>query len=163
MRKKLHSLQQLLEAEVENYTLLKALEGQKRELLIAGEVENLLLLSQEQEILSFDLRELEKRRKVTQSACAEEFALDKLSTLGDLLPHLPAPEGQEIFELRQKLLDLVKEIDRLNSNNGYLIRQNISHVRELFDIVSGKSIKLSYGAQGQNANLGQRIILDQSA
>jgi len=155
-------LETLLEREITNYRQLKSLEAQKTQILIEGEIDNLIPLIQEQENLSQDLRLLEQRRRDLQAACAEENGMDITSTLGDLVKQTPESGGGLAF-LRQELLDLVKDIDRSNRNNEVLLKQNLSHIKELFNIITGKSLKLSYGATGQNENLGQRVILDQSA
>lgn len=163
MSSNLKQLERLLSAEIENYVQLKCLESEKTDFLIKGEIDGLMLLIKDQEGLANDLRLLEERRRACQSACAEENGLDKMSTLGDLVKEIPEELVGNLASLRRTFLDEVKEIDRINRNNEFLIKQNIDHIKELFNIMTGKSVKLSYDLHGENANLGHRIIMDQSA
>ena len=167
MRNNIDILNQLLNLEAENYERLKEIELSKTETLIQGDMDQLLNLLKDQEALAASLQDLQNRRLETQKACAEENGLDSLSTLGDLVQQLLSLDKDETNEglaiLRQKLLDLVKELSRLVHNNEILIVQNLDHIKGVFNIVSGQALKLSYGDKGENTNLGQRIILDKSA
>ena len=163
MSNNLKQLERLLGAEIDNYRQLKRLESEKTDSLIKGEIDGLMLLIKDQEGLANDLRLLEERRRTCQAACAEENGLDKLSTLGDLVKQCPKEFEESLTMLRRTFLDEVKEIDRLNRNNEFLIKQNLDHIKNLFNIMTGKSVKLSYDLHGENANLANRIIVDQSA
>jgi flagellar biosynthesis/type III secretory pathway chaperone len=164
MRNNIERLIQLLTIENENYESLKQIEAKKTEVLVQGDMTLLFSLLNEQEGLANSLQNLQKRRLQLQKACAEEKGMDSLSTLGDLVKQFEASElTDSLTKLRQDLLDLVKELGRLTHNNEILILQNIEHIKEVFNIMTGQTVTLSYGDKGENTNLGQRAILDKSA
>lgn len=164
MRNNIEQLNQILTLEEVNYESLKEIEADKTEVFIQGDVNKLFALLKDQEDLAASLQTLQKKRLELQMACAEEKGIDKKSTLGDLIKVLDANEESEtLIKLRQKVLDLAKELSRLVRNNEVLIHQNLDHIKDVFNIVSGQSLKLSYGEKGESTNLGKRIIMDKTA
>lgn len=159
----LNSLETLLEAEVENYRRLKELEEAKTTALVDGDMEQLQKILSEGSSLAKDLKKLDERRIETQAQWAIELKLEPPKSLGELIPLTDEVRQKRFSELRSSLLELSRDIARLNRSNEVLVTESMSHLNRLFDIVTGRGRVLTYSDKGEATDMGQRRLIDRSA
>ncbi len=139
------SLTQLLNAQTEQYGLAQALLIEKRSLLVKGNPEGLDKLDRNLLNIHQKLIDLERTRLALQ---AETGCTG--GTLENLVQALPPAQAFHFGNLRNGILSLLKDTQRLNRENQELLKLSLRWVRQTVKIIKGpESLETtSYTANG---------------
>ena len=96
------------------------------------------------------LRQMEMRNELTQSISSESKIRDKKITLTTLIHKANAENKSKLEKIRRKMHLSVIEIDKLNSENKYLLSASITHVKDLVKVFlsAGDKLHSHYGING---------------
>jgi hypothetical protein len=93
---------------------------------------------------------MEMRNELTQSISSESKIRDKKITLTTLIDKANAKNKSKLEKIRRKMHLSVIEIDKLNSENKYLLSASITHVKDLVKVFlsTGNTLHSHYGNNG---------------
>ena len=107
-------------------------------------------IHQEREASQNILKQMEMRNELTQSISSKSDIRDKKITLTKLIQKSDAENKLKLKEIRRKMHLSVIEIDKLNSENKYLLSASITHVKDLVKVFlsAGDKLHSHYGING---------------
>ena len=90
------------------------------------------------------------RNELTQSISSESKIRDKKITLTKLIHKANEKNKSKLEKIRRKMHLSVIEIDKLNSENKYLLSASITHVKDLVKVFlsAGDKLHSHYGING---------------
>ena len=96
------------------------------------------------------LKQMKMRNELTQSISSESKIRDKKITLTTLIHKANAENKSKLEKIRRKMHLSVIEIDKLNSENKYLLSASITHVKDLVKVFlsAGDKLHSHYGING---------------
>ena len=144
------TLRRLLQEELQVSKVLLVLAEQQTDVLVANDVPGLKRLQAEQQRCIDRRRVLEQERIAAVRELAWEAGLDRVPTLKNLLPALPAREQEAMERLRQQLLKVHADLGRVHKRNRGLLESALNYVR--FSLHSLTSAALKPARYGTNLN-----------
>jgi flagellar biosynthesis/type III secretory pathway chaperone len=115
-----------------------SLSEQKKASIIGGDVKKLGLILGSEEVLSYDLRDLEQRRIVLTDALAGQLGQkgSKL-TLLEIAGMAESPADQKrLNDLRTELLGMLGKLARLNKTNRELLRRKMNYIDAMLGLLT---------------------------
>jgi len=154
-------LYQILSEEYQVYGELKELANQKQEALIENELEELAEIVEAETELMDNVDKLEAARLELLEAIAGnlDISVDDLN-FNELLSELSESRQAEYSELRDKLLELIEDLNALNEGNRQLLMEALKFNEFSMKAVIGSEDQQTYknpGKTGKN-NKSNRII-----
>ncbi len=154
-------LYQILSEEYQVYGELKELANQKQEALIENELEELAGIVEAETELMDNVDKLEAARLELLEAIAGnlDISVDDLN-FNELLSELSESRQAEYSELRDKLLELIEDLNALNEGNRQLLMEALKFNEFSMKAVIGSEDQQTYknpGKTGKN-NKSNRII-----
>lgn len=146
-----------LEAEITEYTKLLELSKKKTPIIVSGDMEQLRLITDEEQIVADKIAGLDSKRSTITRDIADVLNKDveslKLSVLIEILEKQPK-EQKRLAEIRDRLKSVVDSVKMINDNNMQLIRHSLEMVE--FDLNLIKSMRQApetnnYGRGAVNA------------
>ncbi len=141
--------------------------GQKREALVAGNVEAVEALVREETGLLARVANLEEKRQRSVVVYALRNRIDtKGITLYSVLETLPEGEGKDtISQLRLRLIEKMEELERLNGVNKELLTTQRDIAQFLLEgMTTPVQLGTQYSGSGRDAELTGRIsLIDKNA
>ena len=141
------------------YQNLKELSSQKRQALIAGDLEKLASLTEKEEALILKLGKLENQRQECFLELAAKGGFDETATLQEALPFLPAAYQMQLKELQADFAVLIEKLSQLNEENMSLLERSLQFVNFTAEALSEQS-KPVYDAEQQIKMEQLRNLLD---
>ena len=107
-------------------------------------------IHQEREASQNILKQMEMRNELTQSISSESKIREKNITLTKLIHKANEKNKSKLEKIRRKMHLSVIEIDKLNSENKYLLSASITHVKDLVKVFlsAGDKLHSHYGING---------------
>ena len=154
-------LYKILSEEYRVYQELKRLGNKKQEALIENELEELAEIVEAETELMDNVDNLEVARLQLIESIAKDMdqSAEELS-FNQLLPELPEAKKDEFSELRDKLLELIEDLNALNESNRQLLMEALKFNEFSMKAVIGTENQQTYnnpGKAGRN-NKSNRII-----
>ena len=140
-----------LTKELQIYEELLEAMKMKQNAIIKGDNDKIKdAIHQEREASQNILKQMEMRNELTQSISSESDIRDKKITLTKLIQQSDAENKSKLKEIRRKMHLSVIEIDKLNSENKYLLSASITHVKDLVKVflTAGEKTHSHYGING---------------
>ncbi len=140
-----------LTKELQIYEELLEAMRMKQNAIIKGENDKIKdAIHQEREASQNILKQMEMRNELTQSISSKSDIRDKKNTLTKLIQKSDAKNKSKLKEIRRKMHLSVIEIDKLNSENKYLLSASITHVKDLVKVflTAGEKPHSHYGING---------------
>ena len=140
-----------LTKEVQIYEDLLEAMKMKQNAIIKGNNDKIKdAIHQERKASQNILRQMEMRNELTQSISSESKIRDKKITLTTLIDKANAKNKSKLEKIRRKMHLSVIEIDKLNSENKYLLSASITHVKDLVKVFlsTGNTLHSHYGNNG---------------
>ena len=148
-----------LELEISEYTSLLELSKKKTPILIAGDMEQLRIITDEEQVVADKIVALDAKRASVTKDIADVINMDvetlKLSVLIDILKKQPA-ESQRLADITDRLQTVVNSVKMINDNNRELIKHSLEMVD--FDLNLIKSMRQA----PETNNYGRTAINDGS-
>lgn len=145
----MENLIDILNRECGEYEGLLEISQRKTPVIVSGNLENLQKITDEEQDMVNRLNSLERRRKEVTADIATVLNRDvtqlTLTNLIDMLAGRPA-EQDALAEIHDKLRRAVREIKRVNEQNGALLKDSLEMVE--FEITMLQAAK----AAPENAN-----------
>ena len=153
MNELLGELSSVLEREVNCYEELIASARAEQQALIRGKLEELKLTIEAQELLLASTKALEETRRQIRTTLAErldvgggELTLTRLIELGY------DDETGRLASLRDRVRQVVVDLDRLNAGNAQLINSSIEFVNQsMWVLLQPRTEQTTYGPKGTAA------------
>ena len=130
--------------------LLEAMK-MKQDAIIKGNNDKIKdAIHQEREASQNILKQMEIRNELTQSISSKSKIREKNITLTKLIHKANAENKSKLEKIRRKMHLSVIEIDKLNSENKYLLSASITHVKDLVKVFlsTGNTLHSHYGNNG---------------
>ena len=130
--------------------LLEAMK-MKQDAIIKGNNDKIKdAIHQEREASQDILKQMEMRNELTQSISSKSKIREKNITLTKLIHKANAENKSKLEKIRRKMHLSVIEIDKLNSENKYLLSASITHVKDLVKVFlsAGDKLHSHYGING---------------
>ena len=107
-------------------------------------------IHQEREASQNILNQMKMRNELTQSISSKSKIREKKITLTKLIHKANAENKSKLEKIRRKMHLSVIEIDKLNSENKYLLSASITHVKDLVKVFlsAGDKLHSHYGING---------------
>ncbi|NMA25576.1 MAG: flagellar protein FlgN [Clostridiales bacterium] len=115
-----------------------ALSEQKKASIIGGDVKKLGRILESEEVLSYDLKELERRRVVLTDALAEQLGRKgRELTLLEIAGMAESPADQHrLNALRAELIGMLRKLERLNKINRELLRRKLNYIDAMLGLLT---------------------------
>lgn len=138
----MEELMQVLETEIKEYDKLLELSKKKTPIIVKGDMEQLRLITDEEQRVADNLAALDVKRAATTKDIADVINMDveslKLSVLIDILAKQPEQQ-QRLANIRDRLKTVVDSVRLINDNNKELINHSLEMVE--FDLNLIKSMR----------------------
>jgi flagellar biosynthesis/type III secretory pathway chaperone len=143
-------LSSALEREVQCYEELIASARAEQQALIRGKLRELKLAIEAQELLIAATKALEETRRHVGRTLAEQLGLPPGEvTLTRLIELGYDDEAGRIASLRDKVRQVVRDLDRINAGNAQLINSSIEFVNQtMWVLLQPRTEKPTYGRDG---------------
>lgn len=130
-------LEEILENETILYSQILNLGIKKTDIIIKGKVNELAaLVEQEQDIVS-RLSKMELEREKVTLAINKELSLpDKEMTLAHVINGTGESHASILADSQNKLLDILKQVKRVNDENGRLINNSLEYIEFSINVLS---------------------------
>ncbi|MDR1535601.1 MAG: flagellar protein FlgN [Planctomycetota bacterium] len=164
LRRGIGMLESILVRQIDLHREMLALAEDKREAIIAGNLEKLEKTVAEEKRLVSGIAAEEKRRLAVMPLIKAGLGLDDSPTrLGELLPGFPEPEGGRLAGIAADLRAAVEAVQVRNRHNAELLRTSLAHVESFLRSLAGAvRAGANYRGDGGRAAPGP-AILDRSA
>ena len=147
-----------LNLELRFYEELIAAMKRKQNSIVQGNKEKIReAIHQEREASQNILKQIEVRKELAHSITNKKELQNGKNTLLHLIQKSDEKNKMKLMEIRRKMHLSVIEIDKLNSENKYLLSASISHVKDLVKVFlsAGEGTHFHYGINGSIKN-GQK-------
>jgi len=147
-----------LNLELRFYEELIAAMKRKQNSIVQGNKEKIKeAIHQEREASQNILKQMEVRKELAHSITTKKELQNGKNTLLHLIQKSDEINKIKLMEIRRKMHLSVIEIDKLNSENKYLLSASISHVKDLVKVFlsAGEGTHFHYGINGSIKN-GQK-------
>ncbi len=128
-----------------------SLSEQKKAAIIGGDVKKLGLFLESEEVLAYDLGDLEQRRIVLTEALAGQLGENgRKLTLLEIAGMTESPADQNrLHTLRTELIGMLKKLERLNKTNRELLRRKMNYIDTMLGLlVQDEPIGGTYDSTG---------------
>jgi len=151
MNELLAELTSVLEREIGCYEELIASARAEQQALIRGKLEELKLAIEAQELLISSTKALEATRQQVGRTLAQQLGVGAQDvTLTRLIELGHDDERGRIAALRDKVRDVVVELDRLNAGNAQLVNSSIDFINQtMWVLLQPRTQKPTYSPPGQ--------------
>lgn len=129
---------------------LLELAEEELEALKANDLKGLQKVISQQQRLSDELFDLEKKRMALQAQLAEEYGISPHISLRELLAS-SLPGIDELEEVGQRILDNFNKLKEVNELNNLLIRQSLAYINKILKAVLPQG-QATYSPSGQINN-----------
>lgn len=120
---------------------LLALAERSERAIIDGDIETLDTLEQQQRSLLDQQVALETERQLITAELAKRLKFDRVPTLTELLPALPASEATPLAVLRRQMLATQRRLDTVNKSNARLLENAIEFVKFSLGALTSAALK----------------------
>jgi flagellar biosynthesis/type III secretory pathway chaperone len=162
----LNELIEIINAEIRAFHRLLELLEQEQRAIVADDLEGIEASVAEQQEVAVEAHRLEERRLrvVEELAGRLDLEPDNLS-LGRLVEVVGGAHGEELARMRERMLELNRQIRATSDNNAFLIRQSLRYTERCLDILTGQDAAPGvYGKFGRTRrSSGDCSVLNQTA
>ena len=136
-KKIISSLIDVLKKEYEYHQKLCDSALSKKKAIIENEIEELTDIINEEKILLNDLDELENERNQVLNNLAQEYDFKENPPQYNLLKEkLPDKYKQDLKNIRDKLLEVIEELQKINEQNKVLLQEAVKLNNFSFDLMA---------------------------
>jgi flagellar biosynthesis/type III secretory pathway chaperone len=163
MNELLDELTSVLEREIGCYEELITSARAEQQALIRGKLEELKLAIEAQELLISSTKALEATRQQVGRTLAQQLGLPETDVTLTRLIELGHDNGTgRIAALRDRVREVVQELDRLNAGNAQLINSSIDFINQtMWVLLQPRTQKTTYSPQGQSGTPARaRALVD---
>lgn len=136
MDKSIQQLKDILIKENEMYTNVLKLAEQKTEVIMMGDTKTLEDITKKEQQFITTMNTFEKIRRSALTNITTKLNIKEYSTVSELLLFLEEDIGNDIDEIRYKLLGTIQSIKMANESNERLIDQNLQYINFNLEILT---------------------------
>ena len=143
----------ILEQECSDYENLTEMSKEKTPVIIKGDISRLQEITEQEQIITSRIQNLEKKRLGVVNDIAIVISRDsKELTIDNLVKALEKqPEEQKrLRDIQVKLREVLKEMAKVNEENEILLKQSLEMVE--FDLELFKSLRQAHQTANYNKN-----------
>ncbi len=134
MESNLLNLIDIMQKECEIYTQLKAVEVEKKQIIIDNDVKALeKVTAREQGFLKTIVHLEELRAEVVDGFCSS-IGLEKFETINDILNVLKESEKKKLTKVRDELYSVTTSLKEVNELNNMLLNQSIDYINYTIEV-----------------------------
>lgn len=139
MGKSIQQLKDTLIRENEMYSDILKLAEEKTEVIIKGDIKTLEeIIKKEQQFIT-SMNTFEKIRRSVLTNIADELEIEKDFSISELLLFLEEDIGNDIDEIRYKLLETINALKEINKSNEKLINQSLEYINFNLEMLTNLS------------------------
>ncbi|MCD6472298.1 flagellar protein FlgN [Candidatus Aerophobetes bacterium] len=162
MEKELKNLINILEEELKLYQKLHHLCQKEEETVIKGNLKKLEEIIKNQESIFLQIKTWEEARRKIIEILRKSLSLPNKVTLSRLIKATKRPFSSQLRIFHKKITSLIKDIDKINKSNIFLIEYSIKLIDEYFHFLTGVKSSPVYVPNGKNKKKYQlRKLIDQ--
>lgn len=152
-------LTQLLEQELKILNELLVISDEKTNILVKNDVESLESIVPKEEELIKGVITLEKKRM----GLLDTWGMNMETPISDIINNIPDGKEELIF-LRDKLSDIMNELQRKNDLNNSIMEENLDWLEFNLNLITSTKAPVGYdGEEKRDTNMGNRSIFDTKA
>lgn len=136
MNKSIEQLKDTLIKENEMYINVLRLAEEKTKVIVAGDIKTLEDITKKEQQFISTMSTFEKIRRSVFTNIAEKLNTEEISSISELILFLEDDIGNSIDELRDKLLETIKNLKIANESNEKLLKQNLEYVNFNLEMIT---------------------------
>jgi FlgN protein. len=130
-------LEEILENETILYSQILNLGNKKTDIIIKGKINELSVLAEQEQDIVSKLSKLElEREKITLTINKELSLPDRERTLSQILSSINSDHAAILSKTQNKLLNIIKQVKRVNDENGKLINNSLEYIEFSINVLS---------------------------
>ncbi len=151
-----------LDKDCEIYEEIYKLSKDKQQVIIDGNIHQLEAMTKREQTLIASLMKLEDIRDIVIGEMIKEHDIKKVETLDDVIDYVPLNYQAEVKNVRRKLVNLMKDVKKINAENGSLIEQSLDIIDFNVNVMAGfADTETNYGDKANiNYEKGERNMFD---
>jgi flagellar biosynthesis/type III secretory pathway chaperone len=157
-------LEAILVRETGLHREMLAVAAEKRDGILAGDLEKLEKAVTAERRLVAGIEDEEKKRlavmPLLKSGLGLEAPVEKLS---DIIPLFPAPEREKMRGIRDRLVAAIEEVRIRNRHNSELLKTSLAHVDSFLHAIADAVRANANYSRGGKRSAGGPAIIDRSA
>ena len=164
----MRELKAILTQELEAYTALTDLAGKLQGALLGGKIQEMEDILRGEQLLFTRIGELERERGDIEESLRREHGESAAEAVGERTivwwaEQLPEREGQQLLSLQRRFLGQVERLRDINRQNEELIRQSMTYVSFVMELLGSGAAPVAYGQDGEWPQRDKKSFLDQRA
>jgi flagellar biosynthesis/type III secretory pathway chaperone len=153
-------LREILTAELEAHERLLDLKRREREELIRGSADGLLAVVGEIEDVVSRIGKLEERRRAACGMLQGSPGVERaVTSVAETLDRFRGESDGWSETCRARFSEVLGELQRVNRENGYLVRGSLHWVNDNLRILSGGPGRGTYDGSGETKAAGRESVL----
>jgi len=125
-----------LDKDCEIYEEILRLGEEKKQIIIAGDIEKLEETTKREHALIASLMKLEEIRDKIISEIIKNTSLSTVTVLDDVLAVLSSENQEKLVAMKRRLGNLMQDVKDVNESNGELIKQSLDLIEFNVNLVS---------------------------
>jgi len=155
----------LLDVFHEHYSELLELLQEKQDVLLDRKIDRLAEITETEEVYLEQLKSLENDRKRLFAEILPSDEPQSEVPLDELLQYFPESLHSSLQDIRGDLKSVVRDVQRLNEENMFLLENRLSVYDRIFNMITGRNKdNKTYGRdrQAREANTNQARLVDEA-
>ncbi len=136
MEKSIQQLKNTLIKENQMYTNVLRLAEEKTKVIVAGDIKTLENITKKEQQFIMTMSTFEKVRRSVLTNIAENLNTEEISSVSELILFLEDDIGNTIDELRDKLLETIRDLKTINESNEKLLNQSLEYVNFNLEMIT---------------------------
>lgn len=136
MEKSIQQLKDTLIKENQMYTNVLRLAEEKTKVIVAGDIKTLENITKKEQQFIMTMSTFEKVRRSVLTNISKNLNIEEISSVSELILFLEDDIGNTIDELRDKLLETIRNLKTVNESNEKLLKQSLEYVNFNLEMIT---------------------------
>lgn len=141
MNRHFNKILDILSQQTALYDELRRIGEEKQEAIISNDIEGLEAITKREQGFVKTIMSLENERMQSLDNYCKEKNIVKADTINELMGHFDELERRQFNQSREKLIDVIADLNEVNELNSKLLEQSLDYINLSIGLVS------SYGLE----------------
>jgi hypothetical protein len=159
----LQRLIRILSQEIVTYTKLLTSLEEKQQAIIQGEIENMKIITEKEQVILTDAKLTEQERNVSIAKLRTNGEnMNDVENLTQLIAVVETKYHSRLSEIQESLKDILEKVALKNEQNKFLLNHSIHFVQTMIKdlLTSNESMNDLYAQNGRKINPKYLALLD---
>ncbi|MBC8197148.1 MAG: flagellar protein FlgN [Candidatus Marinimicrobia bacterium] len=159
----LQRLIRILSQEIVTYTKLLTSLEEKQQAIIQGEIENMKIITEQEQVILTDAKLTEKERNISiANLRTNTDEMKDVENLTQLIAVVETKYHSRLSEIQKSLKDILEKVALKNEQNKFLLSHSIHFVQTMIKdlLTSNESMNDLYAQNGRKINPKYLALLD---